>query len=219
MSDEDAEIEEFIARSLEQDAASAAVREDNAALSRFGTDLPTPKNKNGALPAAVVRYRKFLMGDALIIDRIAMGEPLKVICGEGGEMPPYKMVHKWIQENWYGFGDRFREADIWSANAIMDDALIIVDDDKLDPRDKKVRVDFRGKMAAVKNPDRYGQRTKVDISQTHNLQVNLAVELAKLTDEQLEALERFTQVTEQVKSLGTLPTIDLPFEEIVDEEE
>ena len=78
-------------------------------------------------------------------------------------------------------------------DAFVDEIVLLANRDDLDANDKRVRIDTLKWIASKIAPRRYGERLLVAGDAENPLQVmHQQVSLNELTDDQLEALERFT---------------------------
>jgi hypothetical protein len=95
-----------------------------------------------------------------ICDRIANGETLLRIC-QDDDMPNRATVWRWMQENeeLRNISARARED---GSFALADECLKIADDEKLDPKDKRVRIDTRVRLMGFFNRKQFGDKLEVD---------------------------------------------------------
>jgi hypothetical protein len=78
-------------------------------------------------------------------------------------------------------------------DAFVDEIVLLANRDDLDANDKRVRIDTLKWIASKIAPRRYGERLLVAGDAENPLHVmHQQVSLNELTDDQLEALERFT---------------------------
>lgn len=124
-----------------------------------------------------------------ICNRIAEGEPLRVICRDQ-HMPAWRTVYDWISNN-EEFAARIARARELGFDAIAEETLEIADETSRDTLSNdhgdycnhewvsrsKLRVETRLKLLAKWSPKKYGDRIQVDAD----------VNLTNLTDEQLES--------------------------------
>jgi len=111
-----------------------------------------------------------------ICERIAEGEPLRVICRTEG-MPAWRTVYHWLEER-PDFAARIARARVSGFDAIAEDCLDIADETNLDTvKDKegnerqntewisrsKLRVDTRLKLLAKWDPKRYGDKLETTV--------------------------------------------------------
>jgi len=111
-----------------------------------------------------------------ICERIAEGEPLRVICRTEG-MPAWRTVYHWLEER-PDFAARIARARVSGFDAIAEDCLDIADETNLDTvTDKegnerqntewisrsKLRVDTRLKLLAKWDPKRYGDKLETTV--------------------------------------------------------
>lgn len=110
---------------------------------------------------------------AAICERLATGEPLRVICRDEG-MPAWRTVYDWLAAD-SEFAARFARARVAGFDALAEQCLEIADDETHDwVMSKKgvvadevaigrarLRVDTRLKLLAKWDPKRYGERIDV----------------------------------------------------------
>jgi len=91
-----------------------------------------------------------------ILDRLSSGEPMARICADE-HMPSFRSVWRWEDED-----DAFRQlsarAREHGTHFMADDCIRIADDDRLDPSDKRVRIDTRIRLIGKWNAKRYGDK-------------------------------------------------------------
>ena len=75
-------------------------------------------------------------------------------------MPNRDTVYQWMADQ-PGFSDRYARAREEQADTLADDIVRIADDPKLDPNDKRVRVDARKWVAAKLKPKKYGEKLEL----------------------------------------------------------
>lgn len=114
-----------------------------------------------------------------ICERIADGEPLKVICREEG-MPKWRTVYDWIKAD-PEFSERMEVARQLGYDAIAEETLEIADDGRNDWMQKveedeapgwklngehvqrsKLRIDTRLKLLAKWHPKKYGEKVTAE---------------------------------------------------------
>jgi hypothetical protein len=131
-----------------------------------------------------------------IIDQLADGKPMKVICKQE-DMPCYMSVLRW-QRRHPEFGDLVARAKIDGTHALADECIDIADDDKLDPADKRVRVDTRIRLIGKWNASVYGDRVAVGGSEDMPpIKTSTQLDVSSLSLEELEVLGAALQ-----KSIG-----------------
>lgn len=104
-----------------------------------------------------------------ICQRIAEGEPLRVICRDEG-MPAWRTVYDWIEAE-PGFAARIARAREAGHDAIAQQSMDIVDseperapDGRIDPASvqlNKLRAEHRLKLLAKWSPKKYGDKVQV----------------------------------------------------------
>ena len=106
----------------------------------------------------------------------------------------------WAVRDHDGFGERCRAARLLLLEAWADQIVDIADEADLDPRDRKVRVHTRRWLMSKLAPRRYGGRLLHASDPENPLRImHQQVSFADLTDDQLEALGRFTQTLIEAK--------------------
>ncbi len=140
---------------------------------------------------------------ARICERIADGEPLRSVCRDA-TMPDKSTVLRWLgnDEN-AEFRDQYAHAREMQADGLFDEALEIADDvsgDWTEDRDGKkvfdhehvqrsrLRVDTRKWAAGKLAPKVYGD--KMQHTGDGGGPIRVRPDLSKLTDEELDAIER-----------------------------
>lgn len=104
-----------------------------------------------------------------ICELLAFGTPMKRICKKTG-FPHYNTVLKW-QRDIPEFADLSARAKEAGTHALADECLKIADSKKIDPADKRIRIDTRMRLIGKWNSRAYGDKLGVDI--TGNLTVNV----------------------------------------------
>ncbi|MCO8017510.1 hypothetical protein NI456_01430 [Brevundimonas diminuta] len=126
-----------------------------------------------------------------ICERLADGESLRSICRDD-EMPAKSTVFKWLGLI-PAFADQYARARETQADSLADDIVDIADDKKLEPNDKRVRIDARKWLAGKLRPKAYGDKvavvggdkTDAPIRHSHSFDLSAA------SDEELDVIERF----------------------------
>lgn len=118
----------------------------------------------------------------LICERLADGKSLRSIC-RADDMPDKSTVFRWLAAR-PSFRDRYERAREAQADSHADDITDIADDPKLEPNDKRVRIDARKWLAAKLRPMKYG-----DASTVRHTGAIGSFDPTKCTDEQLAQLE------------------------------
>jgi len=96
-----------------------------------------------------------------ICDQLAEGIPLANIC-KSDRYPSVSTVLSWLDRD--DFCQSYARARQQSADKLADEIVSISDDPKLDPNDKRVRVDARKWVAAKLKPQSYGDRLDMNLS-------------------------------------------------------
>jgi Bacteriophage Sf6, terminase small subunit-like len=134
-----------------------------------------------------------------ICGRMTEGESLRAICRDPG-MPSEGAVRGWAVRDVDGFGERYRAARSLLLEAWADQIVDIADEADLDPRDRQIRVHTRQWLMSKLAPRRYGDRLLHSGDPENPLRVmHQQVSLENLTDDQLEALDKFTQSLVEAK--------------------
>jgi hypothetical protein len=91
-----------------------------------------------------------------------------------------------------GFASKYAAARMRQLEAWSDQLLVIADNDLLEPNDRRVKIDTRKWLMSKLHPAKYGERVTVAGDAENPLQhvVNV-VDMTKLSDAELDALERF----------------------------
>ena len=126
-----------------------------------------------------------------ICERLADGESLRSICRDD-DMPAKSTVFKWLGLI-PAFADQYARARETQADSLADDIVDIADDKKLEPNDKRVRIDARKWLAGKLRPKAYGDKvavvggdkTDAPIRHSHSFDLSAA------SDEELDVIERF----------------------------
>ena len=95
----------------------------------------------------------------MILDKLADGKPMKVICKEEG-MPCYMSVLRW-QRRHPEFGDLVARAKVDGTHALADECIEIADEKKADPADRRVHIDTRLRLIGKWNATIYGDKVAV----------------------------------------------------------
>jgi transcriptional regulator with XRE-family HTH domain len=126
------------------------------------------------------------------------GDSLRQICRENGMAK--STVRQWVRDDRAGFAAQYHAARALQVEAWSHQIVEIANREDLDPHDKRVRVDTLKWLMSKLAPRRYGERLLVAGEAESPLHViDRQVSLDSLTDEQLEALERFTTALMQEK--------------------
>ena len=109
-------------------------------------------------------------------------------------MPPESTSRQWASDDRDGFADRYEAARRMQVEAWADEIVLIANRGDLEPHDKRVRIDTLKWLCSKLMPRRYGDRLLVAGDADNPLQVlHQQVSLADLSDDQLDALEKFTE--------------------------
>lgn len=132
----------------------------------------------------------------IILDRLAEGKPMKVICKEE-DMPCYMSVLRW-QRRHPEFGDLVARAKVDGTHALADECIEIADEKKSDPADRRVRIDTRLRLIGKWNATVYGDKMAVGgADDMPAIKTSKQLDVSNLSLEELEVLGAALQ-----KSLG-----------------
>lgn len=132
----------------------------------------------------------------IILDRLAEGKPMKVICKEE-DMPCYMSVLRW-QRRHPEFGDLVARAKVDGTHALADECIEIADEKKSDPADRRVRIDTRLRLIGKWNATIYGDKMAVGgADDMPAIKTSKQLDVSNLSLEELEVLGAALQ-----KSLG-----------------
>ena len=128
----------------------------------------------------------------IICDRMSNGESLRAICRDP-DMPSEGGVRGWAVRNVDGFGDRYRAARLLLMEYWADEIVDIADDGELDPRDRQIRTSVR-QWIMSKVSRHYADKVQIGGDPESPLQImHREISVEDLSDEALDALQRFTQ--------------------------
>ena len=128
-----------------------------------------------------------------ICSRISEGESLRAICRDP-YMPSEGTVRGWAVRDVDGCGDRYRAARQMLLEYWADQILDIADDEESDPRSRQIRTGVRQWLMSKLAPRRYGDKVQIGGDPESPLQImHREISLEDLSDEALDALQRFTQ--------------------------
>ena len=128
-----------------------------------------------------------------ICTRMSEGESLRAICRDPG-MPSEGTVRGWAVRDVEGFAERYRAARQMLLEYWSDEIVAIADDGELDPRDRQIRTGVRQWLMSKLAPRRYGDKLQLAGDPESPLQImHREVSVENLSDEALDALQRFTQ--------------------------
>jgi hypothetical protein len=132
----------------------------------------------------------------MILDKLADGKPMKVICKEEG-MPCYMSVLRW-QRRHPEFGDLVARAKVDGTHALADECIEIADEKKADPADRRVRIDTRLRLIGKWNATIYGDKVAVGgADDMPAIKTSQQLDVSHLSLDELEVLGAALQ-----KSLG-----------------
>lgn len=136
------------------------------------------------------RYTAELAAD--ILRRVSEGEPLRQVCRD--KSIPESTVRQWARDDREGFAARYEAARRMQCDAWADEIVVIANREDLEPHDKRVRIDTLKWLCSKLMPRRYGDRLLVAGDAENPLQImHQQVSLSDLTDDQLDALQKFTE--------------------------
>lgn len=105
------------------------------------------------------------MGD-IICERLACGESLRRMCLDDDSLPCERTVYRWLIKH-DDFSQNYTRAREFQSECRLEDMIEIADNPKLEPHDKRVRIDTRKWINARLTPKKYGDRSEV--RQIHDL--------------------------------------------------
>jgi hypothetical protein len=114
-----------------------------------------------------------------ICERLAEGEPLRVICRDD-HMPPWRTVYHWMEDR-PEFSARIARGRDMGMDAILEDTLLIADEPKEGIRreesetgvktvsedmlgHRKLQIETRLKLLAKWNPKKYGDKLSTELT-------------------------------------------------------
>jgi Bacteriophage Sf6, terminase small subunit-like len=138
------------------------------------------------------RYTRELAEE--ILRRLATGETLTEICADPAIPVSTGAVRQWDVDDRDGwFSGAYARARRQQIEAWSDELLRIADDPHLEPNDRRVRLDTRKWLMSKLHPQRYGDKVQVGGDAANPIRHTVGViDLAHLSDPELDALERFT---------------------------
>jgi hypothetical protein len=116
---------------------------------------------------------------ALICERMASGETLQAICREPG-MPDISTIYRWAEAH-EDFRASHARARIRQADAFVDGITDICDTEE-DPARARVRMDARKWVASKMIPERYGDRTNMQLTGADGGAPKFVVEIVRFSD-------------------------------------
>lgn len=126
------------------------------------------------------------VGDA-ICDLLTEGKSLNTICKDA-KMPSASTVYVWL-DRFPEFAEQYARAREAATEKFLEDIFEIADNGKLDPKDKRIRIDARKWAMGKLKPKKYGDRQQLDLGNKDG--EALKVEHGAATPEQLAELARF----------------------------
>ena len=128
-----------------------------------------------------------------ICSRLSEGESLRAVCRDPG-MPSEGTVRGWAVRDVDDFGNRYRAARRMLLEYWADQIVDIADDEESDPRSRQIRTGVRQWLMSKLAPRRYGDKVQIGGDPESPLQImHREISLEDLSDEALDALQRFTQ--------------------------
>ena len=117
----------------------------------------------------------------LICDKLTEGVSLRKLCMQK-EFPTASTVYVWL-DRFPDFAERYARAREAATEDMLEEILQIADDDKIDPNDKRVRIDTRKWAMGKLKPKKYGDKQTVDVGnkEGETLKVDGNVDTAALT--------------------------------------
>lgn len=117
----------------------------------------------------------------LICDKLTEGISLRKLCMQK-EFPAASTVYVWL-DRFPEFAEKYARAREAATEDMLEDLLQIADDDKLDPNDKRVRIDTRKWVMGRLKPKKYGDKQTVDVGNKDGeaLKIDSNVDTAALT--------------------------------------
>jgi len=119
-----------------------------------------------------------------ICERIALGDPLQVICvGEG--MPTIKQVQAWVVK-YAKFREMYDQARILQADYLADEALVIVAEMRRTPTKApalKAAADLLAKQAEWRSPRKYGPKMDLTVTERAKTPDEIKAEILRLRTE------------------------------------
>jgi hypothetical protein len=138
------------------------------------------------------RYSRELAEE--ILRRLSMGETLTEICADPAISVSTGAVRQWDVDDRDGwFSAAYARARRQQVEAWSDELLKIADDPRLEPNDRRVRLDTRKWLMSKLHPQRWGDKVQVAGDPDNPVRHMVGVaDLSQLSDPELDALERFT---------------------------
>ena len=133
-----------------------------------------------------------------VCERMADGASLREVCRDNAV--PESTVRQWVRDDRDGFAARYQGARVLQIESFGDQIIEIGNREDLDPQDKRVRCDNLKWLMSKLLPKRYGDRLLVAGDAENPLQVlHQQVSLVDLTNDQLDALDKFTRSLSEAK--------------------
>ena len=125
-----------------------------------------------------------------ICDKLTEGVSLRKLCMQK-EFPTASTVYVWL-DRFPDFAEKYARAREAATEDMLEDILQIADDDKIDPNDKRVRIDTRKWAMGKLKPKKYGDKQTVDVGNKdgETLKVDSNVDTVALTLQLAEALRK-----------------------------
>ena len=125
-----------------------------------------------------------------ICDKLTEGVSLRKLCMQK-EFPTASTVYVWL-DRFPDFAEKYARAREAATEDMLEDILQIADDDKIDPNDKRVRIDTRKWVMGRLKPKKYGDKQTVDVGNKdgETLKVDSNVDTVALTLQLAEALRK-----------------------------
>jgi hypothetical protein len=136
------------------------------------------------------RYTPELAAD--ILRCVSEGTPLRQVYREKGIAE--STARTWFRDDRDGMAAKYEAARRMQVDAWADEIVLLANRDDLDANDKRVRIDTLKWLCSKLVPRRYGDRLLMAGDPENPIQLmHKQLNLAELTDEQLDVLDRFCQ--------------------------
>jgi hypothetical protein len=143
------------------------------------------------------RYTPELAAD--ILRCVSEGTPLRQVCREKGIAE--STARTWFRDDRDGLAAKYESARRMQIDAWADEIVLLANRDDLDANDKRVRIDTLKWLCSKLVPRRYGDRLLMAGDPENPIQLmHKQVNVADLTDEQLDVLDRFCQSLIEAKA-------------------
>jgi NAD binding domain of 6-phosphogluconate dehydrogenase len=114
---------------------------------------------------------------------------------------PESTARGWFRDDRDGLATRYEAARRMQVDSWADEIVLLANRDDLDANDKRVRIDTLKWLCSKLVPRRYGDRLLMAGDPENPIQLmHKQVNLAELTDEQLDVLDRFCQSLIEAKA-------------------